>query len=193
MLRKEDGNIKLAFITSNKHKYIEVKQVLSGWNIELYFTSIAKIEIQNEDIETISKTAAIYAYNILKKPLVVEDSGLFIEALNGFPGPFSNYVYKTIGNKGILYLMRNKSNRRAYFKASVTCVYNQYIMTFNGLVNGKISTEPRGEKGFGFDPIFIPEGFNKTVAELGEDVKNKISHRSKAFTKLAMWISKQKL
>jgi XTP/dITP diphosphohydrolase len=193
MSEREDRRIKLAFVTSNKHKLREVKRILAAWNIDIYPANIDKIEVQDESIEKISKTAALYAYNILKKPLVVEDSGLFIETLNGFPGPYSSYVYKTIGNEGILALIKNKSDRRAYFKASVTCICSHYVMTFTGIVKGQIAGEIRGEKGFGFDPIFVPEGFDKTVAELGEDVKNKISHRSKAFTKLAQWISRQKL
>ncbi|MCE4605811.1 MAG: XTP/dITP diphosphatase [Desulfurococcales archaeon] len=192
MLKKGGGNIKLAFITSNQHKYFEARQVLSSWNIDLYMVDSVKLEVQDEEIENISRTAAIYAYNVLKKPLIVEDSGLFIEALNGFPGPFSSYAHKTIGNEGILRLLSGESNRKAYFKASVTCVCNEFVMTFNGLVYGTISMEPKGDKGFGFDPIFVPKGFDKTFSELGEDVKNKISHRSKAFTELAMWLSQSR-
>jgi len=191
MLKKE-GRIKLVFVTSNKHKIKEANEILGKWNIELVGSSIAKIEIQDDCIERISKYAAIQAYNIIKKPLIVEDSGLFIKALNGFPGPYSSYVYRKIGNDGVLKLMKNIDDRRAYFKASLTCVCGQYVKMFNGIVHGSISEEPRGKEGFGFDPIFVPEGYDKTMAELGEHIKNTLSHRYRAFTQLAEWVSKQK-
>ncbi|MEB3756911.1 MAG: XTP/dITP diphosphatase [Desulfurococcales archaeon] len=192
MLKKGEENIRLAFITSNQHKYLEAKQILSKYNIDLYMVDLGKLEVQDEKVENISRIAAIYAYNQLRKPLIVEDSGLFIEALNGFPGPFSSFVHRTIGNEGILQLMAKESNRRAYFKASITCICDQFVMTFNGQVDGAISMKPKGDQGFGFDPIFIPNGFDKTFSELGENIKNRISHRSKAFTKFAIWISEQK-
>jgi XTP/dITP diphosphohydrolase len=187
-----EGKIELVFITSNEHKIKEAMEILNKWNIELVGSSIPKIEIQDDCIERISRYAAIQAYNVIKKPVIVEDSGLFIESLNGFPGPYSSYVYRKIGNEGIVKLMGNINDRRAYFKASLTCVCDQYVKTFNGIVHGKISDEPRGYEGFGFDPIFIPEGYDKTIAELGEHIKNNISHRYKAFTQLAEWISRQK-
>ncbi len=191
-MSKREGRIKLVFVTSNEHKIKEAMEILGRWNIELEGSHVTKIEVQDDCIERISRYAAIQAYNEIKKPLIVEDSGLFIKALNGFPGPYSSYVHRKIGNDGIVKLMKNISDKRAYFKASLTCICGQYVKTFNGVVRGSISEEPRGKEGFGFDPIFIPEGYDRTMAELGERIKNTLSHRYRAFTKLAEWVSRQK-
>lgn len=125
----------------------------------------------------------------LKKPLVLEDSGLYINALKGFPGPYSSYVFKKIGNEGILKLMRSVKDRTAKFVCVVAFAHPKYgIRLFKGEVKGKISLEVRGSKGFGFDPIFIPEGSNKTFGEMDINEKNMFSHRSKAFKQFFQWL-----
>ncbi len=178
---------KAFFLTSNKHKFEEVKPIFERYGIELVMLPYEKVEVQ-ANLETVALVAAALAYS-LPKPLLVEDAGLFIKALNGFPGPFSSYVFKTIGWKGILKLMEGVKERDAYFKAVVAC-FNKGIRTFEGVVEGEIATEARGDKGFGFDPIFIPKGFSKTFAEMDILEKSEISHRGKAFRKAAEAISK---
>ncbi|MEB3825599.1 MAG: XTP/dITP diphosphatase [Desulfurococcales archaeon] len=187
MLRKDA--IRMAFITSNKHKLSEANSILKQYNVELYIAGIEKIELQDDSLETISKNAAINAYNKIKSPLVTEDSGLFIESLKGFPGPYSSYTYKTLGVQGIIKLLEGMNNRKAYYEAVVTCVCPPFIEVFKGRVYGRIAEAPRGSKGFGFDPIFIPRGYEKTFGELGEETKNKISHRARAFSALGEWIT----
>ena len=178
---------KAYFLTSNKHKFEEVKPIFDEYGIELVMLPYEKVEVQGS-LEQVAVVAAAIAYS-LPKPLLVEDAGLFVEALNGFPGPYSSYVYKTIGWKGILKLMEGVKNRRAYFKAVVAC-FHKGIRVFEGVVEGEIAEEGRGNKGFGFDPIFIPKGYNKTFAEMGVEEKSKISHRGKAFRKAAEAIVK---
>ena len=148
-------------------------------------------EIQSEDLREVAERSVLYAYDVLREPVMVEDAGLFIEALNGFPGPFSSYVYKTIGVEGILKLMRGVEDRRAKF-VSVIAFYSpitEPVKFFTGEVEGRISEEARGSKGFGFDPIFIPaEGDGRTFGEMDVEEKNKLSHRARAARKFAEWI-----
>ena len=114
---------------------------------------------------------------------MIEDDGLFINSLNGFPGPYSSFVFKTVGNEGILKLIRSK--RTATFQSVIAyCEKKDDVQLFKAEVNGKISQKLVGKK-WGYDPIFIPEGQTKTYAQLEE--KNLISHRYLAIKKFANW------
>lgn len=169
---------KVGFLTSNKNKFLEISSLASHYGMDIEWLNYPKVEIQSDSLEEIARTSAIIAYNQLQKPLFVEDTGLFIEALNGFPGPYTNFVRKTIGIEGVLKLLQTIENRRAYFKTVICYVDSKIIRTFTGIVFGHISQEARGSQGFGFDPIFIPEGYTKTFAELSIEEKNKVSHRA---------------
>lgn len=122
----------------------------------------------------------------MKKPLIVEDSGLFIQSLNGFPGAYSAWVQKKIGNSGILKLLAGSPDRSAYFKSCVAYADRRGVRKFCGEVRGSICGMERGKGGFGYDPIFVPEGWTKTFAE-SETLKNRLSHRTNAFTAFARW------
>ncbi len=184
------AKITLYLITGNKHKYEEAREILSHYKINLVMKSFEKMEIQSGDLGEIALKAAQHAYTQIRKPLVVDDSGLFIHALNGFPGPYSSYVYKTIGYEGILKLMENIDDRRACFHTVVALIIPPIEKLFHGETCGEITLTARGTGGFGFDPIFIPEGSNKTYAEMTITEKNRISHRFKAFSALGEWIRK---
>ena len=126
--------------------------------------------------------------------IMVEDAGFFVEALNEFPGVYSSYVMKMIGNEGILKLLGNSSNRKAKFKAVVAyySTEHQIIHYFKGDVRGNVSFKIRGNNGFGFDPIFIPDKMpDKTFGEISIDIKNKISHRSEAIIKLGDFLKSE--
>ncbi|MEM4788661.1 MAG: XTP/dITP diphosphatase [Ignisphaera sp.] len=182
--------IKLYFATNNKHKLEEAQKVLNKYNVYLELIDVKKIEIQSDILDDIAKYAALEVYKLVRKPIVVEDSGMFIDVLKGFPGPYSNYVYKTIGLKGILKLLENECNRKARFEAVVALALNdKEVQIFKGVVEGFIAYEIRGAKGFGFDPIFVPiEGDGRTFAEMDAEEKNKFSHRGKAFESLGRWV-----
>lgn len=186
--------IKLYFATNNKHKLEEARKVLDKYGVYLELIDVKKIEIQSELLDDIAKYAALEAYRLVRKPIVVEDSGIFIEVLKGFPGPYSNYVYKTIGLNGILKLLEGENNRRARFEAVVALALNEKeVQVFKGVVEGFIAYEIRGTKGFGFDPIFIPvDGGERTFAEMDTEEKNKFSHRGRAFEALGKWIAANK-
>ena len=180
----------LYLVTGNENKYKEASEILSEYGIKLCMANIDKLEIQSPRLEDIALFAARIAFSQLKKPLIVDDSGLFINSLKGFPGPYSSYVYKTIGYEGILKLMSDKDNRRACFKTVAVLVYPPIEKIFVGETCGFITNSPRGSGGFGFDPIFVPEGSNQTYAEMSIEEKNTISHRGKAFRKLGHWLAK---
>ncbi|AWR97152.1 XTP/dITP diphosphatase [Acidianus sulfidivorans JP7] len=179
MSKKEEIKI----VTGNKRKFEELNEIAKQYNIKLSMINLPKFEIQADSLEEVVRHAASVIYTMLHEPVILEDSGLFIEALNGFPGPYTKFAKKTIDINGILRLMTNIENRNAYFKTALAYVDDSIIKIFDGEVHGKISYEARGKEGFGFDPIFIPDGCNKTFAELSLEEKNKYSHRSRAFRK----------
>lgn len=183
--------MKIWFITRNKNKFQEANRILSSYNIEIEMININRFELQSDDLIEIAHHSALEAYKRLKRPLIVEDAGLFIRALKGFPGPYSSYVFKTIGIKGILKLLSGVDDRYAEF-VSVVAFASQRgeIFVFKGITEGKISYSARGG-GWGFDPIFIPRGYDKTYGELG-DLKNEISHRRKSLEKFAKWFKSSK-
>ena len=176
-------------MTNNIHKFNEARRVLAQYEIAVAMLRMKTPEIQDDDLENIARTSALEASKRTRLPVIVEDAGLFIDALKGFPGPYSNYVYRTIGKEGILKLLKDCENRRARFKSVVVfCSPDLEIKCFRGIVEGKISEDIRGESGFGFDPIFEPDEFlGRTFGELSIDEKNEISHRSRALRSFAEW------
>ncbi len=180
----------ILFITGNKHKYSEVLPIADRLGFRILMKPGYKLEIQSNKLEEISLTAALEAYKYLKKPLMVEDAGLFIDALNGFPGPYSSYVFKTLGCDGILKLMTGITTRNAVFRSVVTLIYPPFIIVEQGVCPGTIASEKRGERGFGFDPIFVPERDNRTFAEMSIEEKNRYSHRAKAVRKALQKLKK---
>jgi len=180
--------MKLMLVTGNRYKVLELKSMASMYGLELEPTNVPKVEIQSESLEVIAVYAALTALQYVNKPLLVEDAGLFIEALNGFPGPYSSFVYRKIGIEGILKLMEGSDNRRAYFKSVIAFASPDYgVKVFKGVVYGTITNTARGSGGFGFDPIFIPDGSSKTFAEMDLIEKNNHSHRGKAFREFSKW------
>ncbi len=164
--------------------------VLREFNLSLGMLKIKTLEIQSESLEEIAKASVLEAFEKCGIPLIVEDAGLFIEALNDFPGPYASYAYKTIGNRGLLRLMDGVENRKARFQ-SVVAYFSPDLETpvcFKGEIVGEITKEVRkGNSGFGFDPIFKPQGSDKTFAEMSIEEKNMYSHRARAFREFAKW------
>ena len=175
------------FMTENPDKFREAKSILDFQGIKIRQLKRAKVEVQDTNLEKIARFAAKTASVNPPGLVLVEDSGLFINALGGFPGPFSSYVYKTIGLKGILGLMHGKE-RSAYFQSSIAVgSADLRPRVFTGIVRGSISRKIAGTAGFGYDPIFAPEGSTETFGQTSKDFKNKNSHRAKAFLKFAKW------
>ena len=175
----------MIFVTSNTYKFKEAQQIMS---LKLKQSHISVPEIQSDSITEIAAESARYAYEQLGEPCFVEDSGLFIHELHGFPGPYSKYVYYTIGLHGVLKIMAGKRNRGAEFRSAVAYVDSSGVKTFLGRAYGELAEEPRGSGGFGYDPIFIPLKNTKTFAE-DPEYKNKVSHRQHALKQLADYLS----
>lgn len=176
--------------TSSDHKYDEAKEVLSEYGIELERLSIDRVEIQADDPGIIAE----YSLKVLDIdiPLLIEDAGLYIDKYFGFPGPYSSYALRTIDNQGILKLLEGDEDRGARYLSAVAFRDGETSVTFKGEVAGEISHEEIGTGGFGYDPIFIPsEGDGRTFGEMSAEEKAKISHRARAFRKLAEWIVSQ--
>lgn len=170
---------KIVFVTGNSGKFKEIKEILEPFGFEVIQNKFEAPEIQADELEPIAAASAKAAAYELGLPVLVDDSGLFIETLNGFPGPYSRFVQDHLGNEKILKLMNGETNRNAYFKTVVAyCRPGEEAKTYSGIVRGQIAHEERGCQGFGYDPIFEYEG--KTFGELENSIKNKISHRRRA-------------
>lgn len=182
--------MRFVLVTTNKGKAEEFSQIFREHGLKFRVEPLKTKEIQSTDLSEVAAESALYAYNILREPVLVEDAGLFIDTLNGFPGPYSSYVHKTIGFQGVLKLMEGVEERGARF-ISAAAFYSPLteLKIFTGEARGVIAREARGTSGFGFDPIFIPsEGDGRTFAEMEVEEKNKLSHRGKTARKFAEWI-----
>lgn len=191
--------MKLVFATNNKHKLDEVRKITSRHPVEI--VSLAEINCFDdipETADTLEGNALQKAHYIQEKfglNCFADDTGLEVEALHNAPGVYSaRYAgpgHDSEANmKKLLHEMEGKENRKARFRTVIALVWNGKTYTFDGIVNGTITTTKRGENGFGYDPIFIPEGYEQTFAELGNDIKNQISHRAKAVEKLDEFLTK---
>lgn len=178
------------FLTSNQGKFREAAAVAASSGLRLRMLDAPKIEIQSDSLSEIAYYAAKEAAYRLGMPVVAEDAGLFIDALNGFPGPYSSDVFKRLGIKGILKLMENVTHRNAKFSSvAAYCAPKSKPRHFVGNVAGHIALRPQGAGGFGFDPIFIPiKGDGRTFAQMTIKEKNGFSHRAASFRKLSKWL-----
>lgn len=174
----------LYFATHNKDKLKEAGEILG---LPIKAAGFEVDEVQSLDpVEVAVKKARSY-YQKLKKPIFVEDVSLSIEALNGLPGTYIDAFLKTLGNSGIIEILKGKVNRRVFAQATITYISKNIEKVFIGSVKGAIADKPRGE-GFGWDPIFIPNGFNRTFGEMTLTEKNKFSMRAIALKKLKKWL-----
>lgn len=184
------------FATNNKHKLSEI-QSLAENSFEL--KSLADMncfEDIPETADTLEGNALLkaeFVYNRFGKSCFADDTGLEVEALNGQPGVYSaryagnNHDFEANIDK-LLVELAGKTNRKARFRTVIALIINNKALYFEGIVDGVITTERKGEKGFGYDPVFLPEGFDKTFAEMTLDEKNAISHRARAVNKLVEYL-----
>ncbi|MBR9701106.1 RdgB/HAM1 family non-canonical purine NTP pyrophosphatase [Candidatus Woesearchaeota archaeon] len=177
----------LQVITSNRKKFSEMKQILS--NIEQLDMDL--VEIQSLDPHEIIKHKLAEAQKHHKGEFIVEDTSLYLDAMNGLPGPFIKWFLETIGNKGLVEIAEKLDNHKAH---AITMIgYSDSegnVEFFEGRVDGKICS-PRGENLFGWDCIFMLEKYERSWAELTREEKNKVSMRSKALKKLKSYLDKR--
>ncbi|MCW4009826.1 MAG: XTP/dITP diphosphatase [Candidatus Bathyarchaeota archaeon] len=183
------------FATGNIHKFNEARVVLAQHGIATGMLRAKAVEIQSDSLTEIASVSAQDAYKRCRLPLIVEDAGLFVDALKGFPGPYAAYVYQTVANKGLLKLMENVKDRKATFRSAIAYCdsENGETVCFTGQATGEITTQEQTQdkSAFGFDPVFQPEGKAKTFAEMTLEEKNRVSHRAQAIHKFAEWYIKQ--
>ncbi len=181
------------FATGNEHKLREANATLSQYDIQaIKLEDYHKLEIQSNNQEDIAASALALILLKTEKPVFVEDSGLFIHELNGFPGAYSSYVFETLGLDGIMKLMEGAKSRKCEFRSSVAFgMGGKWLANFSSTTEGTIQLQPRGQNGFGFDPIFVPMWTQKTFGEMELKEKTIYSHRSKALSKLALWFANE--
>ena len=190
--------MKIVFATNNKHKLEEIKDIL-GKDFEI--VSLAEIGCHDDIAETgttleeNARQKSTYIVEHYSHDCFADDTGLEVEALNGEPGVHSaRYAEGTdhdseANMRKLLANLEGQSNRKACFRTVISLIIDGVEHQFEGKVEGRIATEKHGTEGFGYDPIFIPEGYDKSFAELGEEIKNQISHRARAVKKLAEYLS----
>ena len=188
--------MKLVFATANQNKAKEIQSLIPAPIQILSLNDISCLEDIPETRATIEGNAsqkAFYVYEKYQHNCFADDTGLEIEALGGNPGVLSARYAGESKNADknmdkVLFEMKNSGNRKARFKTVISLVINGKELQFEGVVNGEILTEKRGESGFGYDPIFLPEGSNQSFAEMDISEKNKISHRARAVNKLVEYL-----
>ena len=186
--------MQISFVTSNLGKFAEAEKILKDFGVNIVHRNLRIEEIRSDSLLEVAKAAAGFAFAETGEPLFVEDSGLFIPKLNEFPGAYSAWVFKKLGNKGMLELAAGSA---AESRACIAYANKHEVKTFTGSVKGRISEEIRGSSGFGYDPIFIPENTprarysgEKTFAEVPE-MKTALSHRVRALEKLGKYLEKR--
>jgi XTP/dITP diphosphohydrolase len=189
--------MKLVFATNNDHKLKEIKHLLGN---SFTLLSLKEINITGdipEDSPTLEENAlfkAKYIHSATGLDVFADDTGLEIEALGGNPGVHSarfagNQKDFSANTKKVLHLMEGEKNRNARFRTVIALIINEKEYIFEGIVSGRIGFETKGSGGFGYDPVFIPDGEKLTFAEMSLDQKSRISHRARAFDKLKMFLS----
>lgn len=190
---------KLVFATNNAHKLEEIRAIL-GDKVEILSLNDINCHADiPETADTLQGNAALkaqYIYENYGLDCFADDTGLEVEALNGAPGIYSARYAGGEGHdseanmKKLLFEMQDKENRKARFRTVICLIEGGEEHFFEGIVNGSIIRERKGGAGFGYDPVFMPDGYSETFAEMGNDEKNKISHRARAVQKLCEYLNK---
>lgn len=190
---------KLVFATNNAHKLEEIRAILGDKVEILSLNDIhchADIPETADTLEGNAALKATYIYEHYGLDCFADDTGLEVEALNGAPGIYSARYAGGEGHdseanmKKLLREMEGKENRRAQFRTAICLIERGKETLFEGIVKGEIIREKRGGSGFGYDPVFVPEGYTETFAEMGSEEKNKISHRARAVQQLCAYLNK---
>ena len=192
--------MKIVFATNNQHKLSEIRDIL-GESIEVLSLKDIGCDVDiPETGKTLEENAlqkAQYIYDHYHLDCFADDTGLEVEALNGAPGVYSARYAGGEGHDSeanmtkLLHELGENNNRKARFRTVIALIQQAHVHEFEGIVEGQIIRERRGGEGFGYDPIFQPDGYNMTFAELGTDIKNQISHRARATKKLADYLLKK--
>lgn len=183
--------MKITYVTGNWAKIMSARQILEPLGFEIEQQKLDVPEIQNDSIEEVAKYSAKWASEKLKCDILKNDSGLCIDALNGFPGPYTHYADDTIGEDGILKLLEGVENRKAHFvEALAYCKYGENPIIFTTVTNGTISKVKQGKYGWSWDFIFIPDGETETLGCHNDDTRFKY-WSNEAYLKLADYLKNE--
>lgn len=171
--------MRLRFMSRNEFKIKEVKSILEASGVEIVAVDAAIDEIQTEDVEKLVKDKCIKAFQKVGRPLFVEHTGLYITALNGFPAGLTQVFWDTLKAERVAAIFGKMADTSVIAKTQIGFCDGKNVIQFEGAISGKISPEPRGNRDFQWDCVFVPDGYDKTFAELG-DQKNSISMRRQA-------------
>ena len=165
---------KITYVTGNWAKILSARQILEPLGFEVEQVKLDVPELQDDLIENVAKYSAKWASDKLKTSVLKNDSGICIDALNGFPGPYTHYVDDTLGEDGILKLLEGVENRDAHFEEVLAyCEYGKEPVVFKSITKGKIAIEKSGKYGWSWDFIFVPEGTDKTLGNYDDDIRFK--------------------
>lgn len=190
----------ICFATNNKNKIEEIGALIhQGFSIQpmSFYKLHEDIPETGTTMEENSRIKAVTVHNKLRIPVIADDSGLEVEALYGAPGVYSarfagEHGNHVANNRLLLQKLEGIEHRNARFRTVITYISDNTEIQFEGIVEGEIISKERGSKGFGYDPLFVPKGFDRTFAEMSLEEKNGLSHRSRAFEKLAHYLNEQK-
>ncbi|MBK9750067.1 MAG: non-canonical purine NTP pyrophosphatase [Chloroflexi bacterium] len=182
----------IVFFTSNPAKLKEAEQAFRPFGIEIISHNFDFLEIQSDSQEAVLRDKVNQVQGKETRPYLVDDSGFYLEAYPEFPGVNSKFVYQTIHYAGILRLLPSSISRRAYFRAVIGLNINGQVHVFEGRCDGIVPEHERGEtqKGFLFEPIFVPDGSTQTMAEMSPEERKRFSYRAAALEKAAQFVSK---
>tara|TARA_Y100000310_G_scaffold345746_1_gene469159 strand:+ start:6189 stop:6758 length:570 start_codon:yes stop_codon:yes gene_type:complete len=184
---------KITFITTNKHKVLEAKAVLKEFDIKVEHLKVDYPEDKEGTIHDVVIKAIQPLANKLKKPVVIEDTGLFFEAFVHFPGLYPKYIFESLGYKGILKLLKNENNKAFFLTVVGYCEPNKEPELFEGKMPGIITDKVFNldKDAMPYDRIFIPNGYKDTISHMPMDLKNSFSQRAQAFRKLGKFLTKK--
>ncbi len=181
-----EGDV-LRVVTHNEGKAREFAHALRGlpWTVVREDREYQEVQADTLDEVAVASARWLLDEGAVPPPFVLEDAGLFVDGLSGFPGVYSAYVYRTVGCAGLLRLMEGREDRSARFESRVAlAMADGTVEVVAGTCHGRLSTEERGSGGFGFDPVFVPEGEVRTFAEMPLEEKDGLSHRGRALARL---------
>lgn len=180
----------LRFLTTNAGKFRELSELIASSNYKLLQDATEINELQTEDMNILIRDKVLKAFERIRHPLIVDHTGLLFDLLNGFPGGLTSVFFDKLKPEGIASLIGNSSNRKVTAITLIGYCDGRQIHSFEGRIEGLVAEKPRGDEGFQWDTVFIPAGYDKTFAELGNKRKNEISMRRLAFNRFAQFLGK---
>jgi XTP/dITP diphosphohydrolase len=178
----------LRFLTKNSGKFRELSELIDSSKFKLLQDDTEINELQTADIDALIRDKMLKAFEKIRRPLIVDHTGLQFDLLNGFPGGLTSIFYEALKSEGIARVIGKSNNRKVTAVTLIGYCDGRQVHSFDGRVEGMVAEEPRGTEGFQWDNIFIPSGYDETFSELGNNKKNEISMRRRAFDKLAHFL-----